>query len=270
MNRYQSQFVDPEREKRFQQRIEELESVVHQRSKKYSFSTIPPKSDRQRERDLIRNIKKNYLYETAARELIGFKFENHAAWVIEQYGNPREVVTQETLATQRSVRHFAIGTGSTVAQLGQNTAYGVNKLTVKVMASALNIDDYHVAKDRGSFFYKLVSLKYKITAQKGWCANYNLWKRDGLEAINKAWMRVRGRPDNVKTESTHGMWTDSGSEFPITLGREFSGVIIDAPHPLEYDFPIGMKVIGYLPPHQKGCLAEVVSLPVIQCSGFKM
>ena len=112
--------------------------------------------------------------------------------------------------------------------------------------------------------FKIIFFTDFLPTVKGWCANYNLWKRDGLEAINKAWMRVRGRPDNVKTESTHGMWTDSGSEFPITLGREFSGVIIDAPHPLEYDFPIGMKVIGYLPPHQKGCLAEVVSLPVIQ------
>ena len=150
INRCQSQFVDPEREKRYQQRIEELESVVEKRSKQYSFSTIPPKSDRQRERDLIRNIKKNYLYETAARELIGFKFENHSAWVIEQYGNPREVVSQETLPTQRSVRHFAIGTGSTVGQFGQNTSYGVNKVTVKVMASALNMDDYHVAQGGGS------------------------------------------------------------------------------------------------------------------------
>ena len=82
-------------------------------------------------------------------------------------------------------------------------------------------------------------------------------KRDPLEAINRWQLRMRNRPDNVKTEAVHGGFTDKGSEFPITLGREFSGVIIDAPHGLEYDYPIGMKVIGYLPPHQKGCLVEV-------------
>ena len=57
-------------------------------------------------------------------------------------------------------------------------------------------------------------------------------------------MRLRGNADNVKTEAVHGGYTDSGTEFPITLGREFSGVIIDAPHGLEYDYPVGMKVTG--------------------------
>ena len=107
-------------------------------------------------------------------------------------------------------------------------------LKFKVKAAALNIEDYHIAK--------------------GWCADYNLAKRDPLEAINRWQLKMRNRPDNVKTEAVHGAFTDKGSEFPITLGREFSGVIIDAPHGLEYDYPIGMKVIGYLPPHQKGCL----------------
>ena len=133
-----------------------------------------------------------------------------------------------------------------MAQMAQNTKHGANRVSIRVKAAALNIDDYHVAR--------------------GWCANYNLWKRDPLEAVNRAFMRLRGNSDNVKSEAVHGGYTDSGSEFPITLGREFSGVIIDAPHGLEYDYPIGMKVIGYLPPHQKGALAEIVSLPVIQCA----
>jgi len=133
-----------------------------------------------------------------------------------------------------------------MAQMGQNTKHGANRVSIRVKAAALNIEDHHIAS--------------------GWCANYNLWKRDPLEAANRAFMRLRGNADNVKTEAVHGGYTDSGTEFPITLGREFSGVIIDAPHGLEYDYPVGMKVIGYLPPHQKGALAEIVSLPVIQCA----
>ena len=41
--RYQSQFVDPAREKRYQERVDEFDSIISQRSKKYTWTTIPPK-----------------------------------------------------------------------------------------------------------------------------------------------------------------------------------------------------------------------------------
>ena len=38
---------------------------------------------------LINNkLKKDFYFENASRELIGFKFENHSAWAIEEYGDP--------------------------------------------------------------------------------------------------------------------------------------------------------------------------------------
>ena len=35
-------------------------------------------------------LKKEFYYENAARELIGFKYENHSAWVIQEFGDPFE------------------------------------------------------------------------------------------------------------------------------------------------------------------------------------
>ena len=64
------------------------------------------KADRERERQLHRNLRKNYYLEKESRELIGFKFENHAAWIIESYGDPSQVITQQTLPTERVVRHL--------------------------------------------------------------------------------------------------------------------------------------------------------------------
>ena len=75
-------------------------------SKSQIESTIPPKADRERERLLHRNLRKHYYIEKESRELIGFTLENHAAWIIERYGEPQEVVTHETIATERVVRHF--------------------------------------------------------------------------------------------------------------------------------------------------------------------
>ena len=55
-----------------------------------------------------------------------------------------------------------------MAQMGQNTKHGANRVSIRVKAAALNIEDHHIAS--------------------GWCANYNLWKRDPLEAANRAFM----------------------------------------------------------------------------------
>ena len=52
----------------------------------------------------------------------------------------------------------------------------------------------------------------------------------------------------------------------MTIGREFAGVVLDAPPELQYVYPVGKKIIGYCMPWQVGCMAEVVGLPAIQCA----
>ena len=52
----------------------------------------------------------------------------------------------------------------------------------------------------------------------------------------------------------------------MTIGREFAGVILESPPELQYEFPVGKKIIGYCMPWQVGCMAEVVGLPAMQCA----
>ena len=52
----------------------------------------------------------------------------------------------------------------------------------------------------------------------------------------------------------------------MTIGREFAGIILESPPELQYEFPVGKKIIGYCMPWQVGCMAEVVGLPAMQCA----
>lgn len=47
-------------------------------------------------------------------------------------------------------------------------------------------------------------------------------------------------------------------EFPLTVGRDFSGVIIDKGHGVEKDFKVGDRVYGFVPLHRQGSHAEAV------------
>ena len=61
---------------------------------------------------------------------------------------------------------------------------------------------------------------------------------------------------------------DEIEQFPLTIGREFAGVVLESPPELQYEFPVGKKIIGYCMPWQVGCMAEVVGLPAIQCAAM--
>lgn len=54
-------------------------------------------------------------------------------------------------------------------------------------------------------------------------------------------------------------------EFPLTLGRDFSGEVvatgIDVP---AVDFTVGDAVMGVVAPYQQGCHAELVVAPAAQ------
>ena len=54
--------------------------------------------------------------------------------------------------------------------------------------------------------------------------------------------------------------------FPIVLGREFCGEVIDVAPDLMYTFPVGSKVVGYMKPWQQGALTEALFVPVSQCA----
>lgn len=53
-------------------------------------------------------------------------------------------------------------------------------------------------------------------------------------------------------------WKDGLGEFPITLGRDFCGVVMDKGCSVSADFKTGDKVWGVIEPHQIGALAEFV------------
>lgn len=47
-------------------------------------------------------------------------------------------------------------------------------------------------------------------------------------------------------------------EFPLTVGRDFSGVVIDKGHDVGRDYRIGDRVYGFVPLHKSGSHAEAV------------
>lgn len=53
-------------------------------------------------------------------------------------------------------------------------------------------------------------------------------------------------------------WKDGLTEFPITLGRDFCGIIEEKGSCVIADYQIGDKVWGVIEPHQIGALAEYV------------
>ena len=47
-------------------------------------------------------------------------------------------------------------------------------------------------------------------------------------------------------------------EFPLTLGRDFSGIVIQKGHDVKDEFSIGDEVWGVVPVQEQGCHAEQV------------
>jgi len=55
-----------------------------------------------------------------------------------------------------------------------------------------------------------------------------------------------------------GLFRGYELEFPLTLGRDFAGTIIDKGHDVSNNFQIGDKVYGFVPLHKQGSHAEIV------------
>lgn len=237
-----TRFNDPAREKRFHENVEELDRLTKNQSSKTWTNArkyITNKNQRRKLQDIHRKVTKDTMYEQAARELIGFKFENHAAWAIEDFGDPLDNVKQVVLSTHRV-------TEQRIAAMDERKSSRGNQIMIQVYAAALNIEDYHISK--------------------GWGASYNFAKKQPLLAANKLYRRSMNQPENLVRQTGHGGYSEQTSQFPITLGREFAGLVLDTPPELQYVYPVGMKVMGYLMPHQTGCLAEVCGLPALQCA----
>lgn len=47
-------------------------------------------------------------------------------------------------------------------------------------------------------------------------------------------------------------------EFPLTLGRDFSGTVIAKGHDVGNEINIGDEVYGFIPIHKQGSFAEAV------------
>ena len=94
-----TRFNDPSREKRHQEAIDELEKLLAEDSKSPLFTNsakyFTSKKRRKKLKNLHEKITKDTLYNQAARELIGFKFENHAAWVGCSHRQILRIVTQD-------------------------------------------------------------------------------------------------------------------------------------------------------------------------------
>lgn len=57
-------------------------------------------------------------------------------------------------------------------------------------------------------------------------------------------------------------------EFPLTLGRDFSGVVVAKGVNVTDDLNVGDTVIGVVTPYQQGCHAQLVSVPETQVKNF--
>jgi len=115
---------------------------------------------------------------------------------------------------------------------------------VRVIAAALNIEDLHVAR--------------------GWCAFHNHLRWNMFSYIVFLWDRGFGTPDNIIRENNLVHIPKDYKRFPIVLGREFCGEVIDSASDLMYNYPRGSKVIGYLKPHESGALTECLNIHVSQ------
>lgn len=62
----------------------------------------------------------------------------------------------------------------------------------------------------------------------------------------------------------------SGIEFPLTLGREFSGVVIQKGMGVDSSIQMGDEVWGVVQPHKSGSHAEYVAVPSFCVSFRKM
>lgn len=58
-------------------------------------------------------------------------------------------------------------------------------------------------------------------------------------------------------------------EFPLTVGRDFSGIIIDKGHAVGNDYKVGDRVYGFVPLHKPGCHAEAVAVHKADVSVFR-
>ena len=80
-----TRFNDASREERHQGAIDELDRLLAEDKKSPLFTNsakyFASKKRRKNLKNLHEKVYKDTLYNQAARELIGFKFENHAAWV---------------------------------------------------------------------------------------------------------------------------------------------------------------------------------------------
>lgn len=54
------------------------------------------------------------------------------------------------------------------------------------------------------------------------------------------------------------MRCNANIEFPLTLGRDFCGVVTRKGMSVREDIQVGDKVWGVVPPHKSGCHAEYV------------
>jgi threonine dehydrogenase-like Zn-dependent dehydrogenase len=77
--------------------------------------------------------------------------------------------------------------------------------------------------------------------------------------------RLWGRPEGIESDNHLNTPQNSSNRFPIVLGREFCGEVLDASPDLLYTYPVGSKVVGYLKPHQSGAISECIHAPGFHC-----
>lgn len=181
----------------------------------------------------------------AAHKFHDFTFEHSASWLIKNYGQPGDVIEMGVIRTPRGLEKVRTGWSDPMMPIRANAKVNTQKLQIRVLAAALNVEDLHVAR--------------------GWCAFHNHFRADPIAYASKIVRRwSQGRPDDAIV-TTNANMSSNATEFPIVLGREFCGEVLDCASDMMYEFPPGSKVVGYLKPWHSGALSECIVAKAYHC-----
>ena len=152
------------------------------------------------------------------------KPEYMRSWIIEKYGNPKSVLQMETVDTP--MNKYKSCEDARRSYLWQGIHHP-NDVLIKVHAASLNPIDIRLCE--------------------GYGANYFNFRR------NIVFDRLRAVMLNTKT--AREILADK--EFPLILGRDFSGTVVDVGTGV-YDIQVGEEVFGAIDLFRHGSLSDYV------------
>ena len=126
----------------FFEQIEKIKKAQEYRKQKKEF-----------EKFYFKKTSKDFLMHQAAHKFHDFTFEHSASWLIKNYGQPGDVIEMGVIRTPRGLEKVRTGWSDPMMPIRANAKVNTQKLQIRVLAAALNVEDLHVAR--------------------GWCAFHN-------------------------------------------------------------------------------------------------